>query len=161
MGIGNLDRGEITIQDILFYFYTICIIDGQRILAKSQLDQIEAWRYIFTSKKYVNTNSGDGLSPIRCQAITFNQWWLEINWATKIRDQWITFEWFPFKNIHLKLSNNSMRLNNAYMRQYILPTLVLKMACRLFGAKPLSEPILPYCQLDHEEHISVKFYLKI
>ena len=89
-----------------------------------------------------------------------NQWWLENNWATKIRDQWITFEWFPFTNIHLKLSNNSMRLSDAYMRQYILPTLGLKMACRLFGAKPLSEPILPYCQLDHEEHISVKFYLK-
>ena len=25
------------------------------------------------------------------------------------------------------------------------------MACRLFGAKPLSEPMLPYCQLDSSE----------
>ena len=32
------------------------------------------------------------------------------------------------------------------------------MACRLFGAKPLSESVLPYHQLDPEEHISVKFY---
>ena len=31
------------------------------------------------------------------------------------------------------------------------------MACRLFGAKPLPEPILPYCQLDPKEHISVNF----
>ena len=28
------------------------------------------------------------------------------------------------------------------------------MACRLFGAKPLSEPMLPYCQLDHREHFN-------
>ena len=31
------------------------------------------------------------------------------------------------------------------------------MTCRLFGAKPLSEPMLPYCRLDPKEHISVKF----
>ena len=34
------------------------------------------------------------------------------------------------------------------------------MACRQYGAKPLSEPVLPYCQLDLKEYISVKFYLK-
>ena len=34
------------------------------------------------------------------------------------------------------------------------------MACCLVSAKPLSEPILPYCQSDPKEHISVKFYLK-
>ena len=31
------------------------------------------------------------------------------------------------------------------------------MACRLFGAKPLPELMLAYCQLDHKEEISVKF----
>ena len=25
------------------------------------------------------------------------------------------------------------------------------MACRLVGAKPLSEPVLKYCKLDHQE----------
>ena len=34
------------------------------------------------------------------------------------------------------------------------------MVCRLFGSKPLSEPMLPYCQLDSEECISVKSYFK-
>ena len=34
------------------------------------------------------------------------------------------------------------------------------MACRLDGAKPLSEPMLTYCQWDPKEHISRKFYLK-
>ena len=35
------------------------------------------------------------------------------------------------------------------------------MACPLFGAKALSEPILPYCQLDPKEHISVNVCFKI
>ena len=34
------------------------------------------------------------------------------------------------------------------------------MACCLVGAKPLSEPVLKYCQLDPKEHISIKFYVK-
>ena len=47
-----------------------------------------------------------------------------------------------------------------YMLQYNIPTLLQIMACRLFGAiNPLSETMLPYCQLDHKEHISVKLYL--
>ena len=35
------------------------------------------------------------------------------------------------------------------------------MACRLLGAMPLSESVLPYCQLDPKEHIPVKFYSKL
>ena len=35
------------------------------------------------------------------------------------------------------------------------------MAWRLGGAKPLSEPMLEYCQLDPEEQTSVKFYIEI
>ena len=31
------------------------------------------------------------------------------------------------------------------------------MACRLFGTKPLPEPMMAYCQLDSQEQISVKF----
>ena len=34
------------------------------------------------------------------------------------------------------------------------------MACRLFGAKPLSEPVLPHRQLHIKDYISVKFYLR-
>ena len=55
---------------------------------------------------------------------------------------------------------NSLRPSDAYKRQYNIPTLVQIMACGLFGAKPLSEPMLPYCQLHPKEHISMKFYLK-
>ena len=43
------------------------------------------------------------------------------------------------------------------MRQWTWSVLVQVMNCRLFGAKPLSEPIIASCQLDSWEHISVKF----
>ena len=34
------------------------------------------------------------------------------------------------------------------------------MACRLFGAKPLPEPMLTYCQLDHWERLPMEFESK-
>ena len=34
------------------------------------------------------------------------------------------------------------------------------MACRLFGAKPLSEPMLPCCQLEPKENILLTKFLK-
>ena len=46
------------------------------------------------------------------------------------------------------------------MRQWTESALVQIMTCRLNGTKPLSEPMLTYCQLDLKEHISMKFYLK-
>ena len=44
--------------------------------------------------------------------------------------------------------------------QYTRPLLVQKIACHLFGAKPLSEPNLTYYQLDPWEHTSLKFLSK-
>ena len=38
------------------------------------------------------------------------------------------------------------------MRQRIRSALVQIMACRLFGAKPLSKPMLGYCQLDPQRN---------
>ena len=43
-----------------------------------------------------------------------------------------------------------------YMHQWIGSALAQIMACRLFGAKPLSKPMLGYCQLDCQEQTSVK-----
>ena len=59
-------------------------------------------------------------------------------------DQWVT----------------SSPLSAAYMHQWTESALVQIMACRLNGAKPLSEPVLTYCQIDTKEHASMKFYLK-
>ena len=52
----------------------------------------------------------------------------------------------------LYVLNGLLRINPslpsaAYMRQLIGSVLVQIMACRLFGAKPLSTPMLGYCQL--------------
>ena len=43
---------------------------------------------------------------------------------------------------------NSSAPSAAYMRQWTVSALVQAMACRLFGAKPLPEPMLTYCQLE-------------
>ena len=46
------------------------------------------------------------------------------------------------------------------MRQRTGSAWVQIMAWRRPGDKPLSEPMLTYCQLGSKEHISMKFYLK-
>ena len=43
---------------------------------------------------------------------------------------------------------NSSPPSAAYMPQWVGSALVQIMACRLFDAKPLSKPMLGYCQLD-------------
>ena len=53
--------------------------------------------------------------------------------------------------------DNSSPPNATYMRRWTGSALVQIMACRPVGAKPLSEPMLPYYQLDTWEQISVKF----
>ena len=52
---------------------------------------------------------------------------------------------------------NSSPLSVAYMRQLIGSALVQIMACRLFGAKPLSKAMLEDCQVDPWEQTAVKF----
>ena len=51
---------------------------------------------------------------------------------------------FKFQNRQL----NSSPPSAAYMRQWIELALVQTMACCLFGAMPLSKPMLGYCQLN-------------
>ena len=45
---------------------------------------------------------------------------------------------------------DSSHASAAYMRQSTGSALLQIMACCLFGAKPLSKPMLGYCQLDHK-----------
>ena len=49
----------------------------------------------------------------------------------------------------------------AYMRRWTGWALFQIMAFRLDGAKPISEPMLSYCQLDPHQHVLMKFYLKV
>ena len=65
----------------------------------------------------------------------------------------------PFWKIYI---NQTARLlippppGAAYMRQWTGTALVQVMACRLFGVKPLPEPMLVYCQLDSWEQTWVR-----
>ena len=52
---------------------------------------------------------------------------------------------------------NSSPPSASYMCQWTGSSLVQVMAGRLIGAKPLSKPILGYCQLDPLQQISIKF----
>ena len=60
----------------------------------------------------------------------------------------------------LQRNVNSSPPSATYMRRWTESALIQIMACRLDGAKPLSEPMLTYCQLCPKEHTSMKFYLK-
>ena len=62
-------------------------------------------------------------------------------------------EKYPFMqhSVHI----NSSFPSAAYMHQWTRSALVQVMACRLFGAKPLLEPMLAYCKLHSWEQISV------
>ena len=52
---------------------------------------------------------------------------------------------------------NSNPLGAVYMRHWIGTALIQIMACRLFGAKPLSKPILGDCHLDSWDKIQWNF----
>ena len=54
---------------------------------------------------------------------------------------------------------NSSPPRAAYKCQWTVSALVQIMACRLYGTKPLSEPMLDHYQLDPWEQSSVKFFL--
>ena len=71
---------------------------------------------------------------------------------------WPSFVW-PY-DINRAHWVNSLSLRDTYICHQTRPSLVQIMVCRLFGTKPLSEPILDYCQLDPCEHISVKIKKK-
>ena len=72
-----------------------------------------------------------------------------------------TFTCFPCAihqhQIKFLININSSPPSATYMRQWTGSSLVQVIACRLFGTKPLPEPMRNDCQLDSWEQISVKF----
>ena len=120
----------------------------------------------------VNIVSRDGLLPIY-QAITWANYTYKqasksiSSLGTNFNEILTTLvqnllQNLSFKKMHLKVSSAKWQLTSSPpsdvdMRQWIGSSLVQVMACRLFDAKSLPEPMLPYCQLDSSEQISVKF----
>ena len=92
--------------------------------------------------------------------------WPNTTWKTEITN--INFTWIENVYVDISYLNTRVHITNMmwwkngleilhfnsyppcapYMRQSIGSALVQIMACRLFGAKPLSKPILGYCQLN-------------
>ena len=68
------------------------------------------------------------------------------------KGQWITIMFVCimclFAPFMVHCGFNSFSHSAAYMRHWTGSVLVQIMACRLFGAKPLSKPMLGCCQLD-------------
>ena len=64
-------------------------------------------------------------------------------------NQYHPLPWMDSKTIYIyyikHIMVNSLRPSDAYMASVKLPPLIQIMACRLVGAKPLSEPVLEYC----------------
>ena len=52
-------------------------------------------------------------------------------------------------------------MSDAYAHDLIRASLDQIIACGLVGARPLSEQMRAYCQLDPKEHILMGFYFKI
>ena len=52
---------------------------------------------------------------------------------------------------------NPLRPGEANMRHGTVSSLVQAMSCRLFGTKPLPEPMMTYCQWDTYKQTAVKF----
>ena len=70
-------------------------------------------------------------------------------------------KWRPsFLHIRKIYPFNSTPPSATYMHQCTGSTMAQVMACRLLGTKPLPEPMLNHCQLDHWEWLSMKFKVK-
>ena len=116
------------------------------------------------SLAFVWGNLGDRWIPRTNDAPTiWTNDYIFINWNLRNTFQWnsIRNQRFSFKNIHIKTSSAKWwpyclglnvltppSPNATYMRQWIGPALVHILACRLFGSKPLSKPMVGYCQLN-------------
>ena len=50
--------------------------------------------------------------------------------------------------------------SDAYMPQYYKPPYILIKVCHMYGTIPLSEIMLPYCQMDFSKQISLTFESK-
>ena len=89
----------------------------------------------------------------------FNNWFLSMLYTVTLHKCRVASNYWQLNNLFnwlfrltiMKttiLGFNHLRPRDAYMRQENKPSLVQIMACRLVGAKPLSEPKMEFCQLN-------------
>ena len=91
------------------------------------------------------------LSPVTTVTTKLASWQLSVSVWPTVSSEFAVRISISF--IHL----NSLRASGEYMHHQTRPSLVQIMSRRLFGTKPLSEPMLTCCLLEPLEDISVKF----
>ena len=150
------------------WYFSVCLMPTSRQLPcwsrsvpcwvgyrLSKCSSWPSWR-LWSSK----LTSGSG--SINSWLVYRNQFWHQISrssihWAggrltarsreiSKPRDSGLDFS--NRSEPRLVTWNQQFTLSAAYMRQWIGSAQIQIMACRLFGAKPLSKPMLGYHQMD-------------
>ena len=93
-----------------------------------------------------------------------HQLWIEQKLYPKTGDKPLMIQYwlcsimlFSITGLHIELTHSGWVIHICVSKLGHL--LAQIMACCLIGTKPLSELVLPYCQLDFKEHIAVKLYL--
>ena len=102
----------------------------------------------------VNIRSDNGLVSIKYWATIFTK---------QDQDLWcniVSLGHNGFEVTQWNIPVNSFPSSVAYMCQWTGSALVQIMACHLFGAKPLPDPILTYCLLEPQEQTLVKIKSK-
>ena len=125
-------------------------------------------------------DKGSTLAQVMACCLTAPSHYLNQCWLSSVRPSYIhlmtisqeicqsSMTKINMKITHLKMSLKSLRgqwvnllrLSDAYLHHQLMSSLVHIVACRLFATKPLSEPMLNYCQLDPREQTSIKLCLK-
>ena len=124
----------------------------------------------------VFSRSDHGLALAQCQSIIWTNDGLLLNGPLGINvsifnGMWIKIQQYPFIKMWLKMSSSKWwpfalslsdltHLPLVQHMQWVGSALVQIMAYCLLGTKPLSKPMLGYCQLDPKEQTSVKFQSK-
>ena len=98
----------------------------------------------------------DCLTPTQC-CIFYNARYTTARFGTSLANLDFYIYHNQLINVQINEVFNSSPPSAAYMRPWIGSALVQIMACRIFGAKPLSKPLLGYCQLQPWVQTSMKF----
>ena len=67
------------------------------------------------------------------------------------------YSWLLRRSLYIDITLNSSHPSFVSIRQWIVSALVQIMACHLFGAKPLSKPMLGYCQWNLRNKLQWNF----
>ena len=107
---------------------------------------------------YVSIGTGNGKAPNREQAITGTDDNPVSSLIHLCPDELLYEAILVILCFYVVQQVITLWSNNAIWHHRAWSTLVQVMTCRLYGTKPSPEPMLTYCQLDIQLHISMKYW---